>query len=377
MSSEEALIPLFKANMSLQVSDKLSPILESGMVGEGPQVRMFTKALQSIFKHKNVIPLNSCTSALTLALRLANVDYGDRVLSSAFTMVATNCAIAASGADIVWAPCENTTLCMDLSKATEILEEQPDICAVVITLVGGVVPHNLDTFIQDCSRLGVIIIFDAAHALTTTYKGKHICHWADFTCFSFQSIKHLTTGDGGAIVVSETGAYMRAEKLKWFGMTREVPEGMSRLEHQMTYQMPEWGYKFHMNDIAACIGLTNLDVAAYAVEKSIDNANFYSDFMPNLRTLVPPNDCQPSWWVYPVWVNNPDKAVAQLGTQRIASSRMWPMNYIHKCFPDGEHPFADGMGSVNGGPIFIPNGFWVTEEDRERIAKAVCKVMND
>lgn len=377
-------IPMFKVNMAPGTADAVTKVLESGMIGEGPKVIEFTEALKDLFKHPHVVALNSCTSALTLALRLGNIGPNNTVLSSPFTMVATNCAIAASGADIRWCSVDKRTYCMDLARAANIIKHE-HISAVIITLVGGMVPHGLEEFIEVCSREGTYLIFDAAHALTTTYKGIHISHWADATCFSFQSIKHLTTGDGGAIAIKRLGDYMRAQKLKWFGLTREVPEGKTRLEHQMTYQMSEWGYKYHMNDISASIGLANWDVALRAIKKSQDNADFYNSFKSPLDGPEVPKGCNPSWWVYPVWSIDPGRLVEDLAKYNIVATQMWPMNNIHDCFPNDEenqvsitngenrifsiNPWGAG---IKGGPVFIPNGFWLTKEDRMHIAKSLC-----
>ena len=366
------MIPMFKVNMANKAQGVVSQVLESGMIGEGPKVAEFTEELKKLFQHSYVTALNSCTSALTLALRLVGCE-GRSVVSSPFTMVATNCAIKAAGATIVWGPLDKRTLCLDLVKLQEKLVKDSgtdNVYAVVITLVGGMVPYNLEDFLSWTAAENIAVIFDAAHALTTKYKGKHISHWADYTCFSFQSIKHLTTGDGGALVCNNWSQHRRAEKLKWFGMSRELPPGKTRLEHQMTTKMAEWGYKYHMNDIAASIGLANLQLAKKSVAQSIANAEYYNSFIPDISGPQPPKDCSPSYWVYPIWVKDSIKVMEALAVQNIASTPMWPMNYIHDCFPDSLYGWDDP-----GGPLFIPNGFWVGKKEREHIAKSVINVV--
>ncbi len=240
------MIPLFKVAMSHTSKESVAKVLASGMIGEGPVTQQFQRSLAELFHHEHVIPLSSCTAALSLALRLAGVGPGDEVITSPFTMVATSAAIKQAGATIRWCDVDRETLCADLDDIKEVFE--PGLTrAILITCVGGLVPRGL----EELAGLEIPVILDCAHALTTTYRDKHISHWGDYCCFSFQSIKPLTTGDGGALTVRDSGSADRAEKLKWFGISRNALPGVSRLRHQMTADIEEWGYKYHMNDIAA------------------------------------------------------------------------------------------------------------------------------
>lgn len=363
------MIPLFQVNMSAEAKCLVSEVLDSGICGEGPKVEKFENELRKLWEQPYVVALNSCTSALTLALRLANVKPDSIVLSTPFTMVATNCAIKASGAKICFIDICEHDLCMDLEKAEEVLKNK-SVAAVVITLVAGLIPYRFEEFMEICARKHVPIILDCAHAFLTTYKGLHISHWADFCCFSFQSIKHLTTGDGGALTTTNRYHYQRAEKLKWFGMSRDVPVGKTRLEHQMTAPIPEWGYKFHMNDIAAAIGLANLELSVKSVQACRDNATAYREILTDKLIEVHTNT-SPSWWTYPVLYSANNKAadlVNQFANHGIVVSPMWPFNSNYSCFDQISCKIPDVL------PIFIPNGPWVQEEECQIICNALKEI---
>tara|TARA_Y100000310_G_scaffold241139_1_gene245049 strand:- start:5541 stop:6599 length:1059 start_codon:yes stop_codon:yes gene_type:complete len=345
------MVPLFKVNMSPDAGPAVQKVLESGMIGEGPAVKKFTGQLRTLWDNQNVICTNSCTSALVMALRLAGVGPGDNVITSPFTFPATNCAVKQVGADIVWGSIDNT-FCLSLRGL-------PRAKAIIITLVAGNIPEGLEEFLEQAAAAHCAVIFDAAHAFLTEYKGKHISHWADYTCFSFQSIKHLTTGDGGALACRNEWDHARARKMKWFGMSRDVPEGWSRTRHQMEYSIREWGYKAHMNDISATIGLANINLAIDAVNKSRENTHALAAFY-HLPTV--PDGCIPSWWVLPVRnLFFPKKIFENAGIQ---VSKLWKLNDDHDAFPNRK------LDRGSWTPYIIPNGSWVTSDDIETMLKA-------
>lgn len=359
-------IPMFKVRMSKEAAGMVAEVLDSGMVGEGPRVEEFKRRLEERFGHGQLLLLNSCTSALTLALRLAGVDSDSEVISTPFTMIAANAAIASLGAKIVWADInwENVNIAVeDIARKVT-----PKTRAIVVTHVGGV-PCEMEKL----RGLGVPIISDCAHAIGTYYEGKHISHWADYSCFSFQAIKQLTTGDGGALVVKDPGKYGLGEKLKWFGMARKVPAGMTRLEHQMTADVGEWGYKFHMNDIAASIGLANLEVLDDVLKRQQGNATYYFDLLrgtPRVRLPSIPVGSIPSWWVFYLFTDYRDDFIARLKARGIATTPMWRRNDRYTTF-EAKKIHLPNMTALQDRIVFIPVGWWLTPGDREHIVASI------
>lgn len=356
------MIPMFKVRMSDKVPEMVTKTLQSGMVGEGERVVEFKEALEKRFNCTNLIPLNSGTSALTLALRLIGIE-GKEVITTPFTMIATNVAIKAAGGIPVFADIEENSVSISPKSIKEKITENTK--AIVVTHVGGV-PCDM----QEIMRFGIPVVSDAAHAIDARFKGEHISAWADYTMFSFQAIKQLNTGDGGALVVRDDEQYKRGEKLKWFGMTRIVPEGMTRLQHQMTADVPEWGYKFHMNDISASIGLANLELLDDTTQKQKENADYYMSQLEGLPII--PADSSPSWWGFYLFVNDRDDFIFKMGKAGIETTPMWRRNDEYSCFKKADLP---NMKALQNKIVFIPVGWWLTVEEREYIVKTIKEIL--
>lgn len=353
------MIQMFKVRMSTKIRGAVGKTLQSGMIGEGPKVVEFTKKLQRRFECVNLICLNSGTSALTLALRLAGVEGGE-VITTPFTMIATNVAILAERAKVVFADIEKDSVSISAESIKSKIT--PNTKAIVVTCVGGVTPD-----LRLICSFGIPVIIDAAHAVDTYYCGEHISKWGDYVCFSFQSIKQLTTGDGGAIVIRDDEQFERAEKLKWFGMTRKVPEGKTRLEHQMTADVPEWGYKFHMNDISATIGLQNLELLEDTTIKQQDNAEYYLTHLEGCLPSVNSDDT-PSWWAFYIFVDNRKEFMKKMAEKGIETTPMWRRNDEYSCFEKAD---LSNMTKLQDKIVFIPVGWWLTKKQKEYIVESV------
>ena len=364
---ETQAIPMFNAKISRKVSSALAELMAGGFIGEGKKVVEFTEKLQNYFGIENLLLLNSCTSALTLAGRLLNLKPGDEIISSPFTMIATNVAFMPFGVKIVWADINADDVNISVASIKKSITHKTK--AIVVTHVGG-----LPCDMASIKELGIPIISDCAHAIDTYYNGEHISKWADFSCFSFQAIKQLNSGDGGAIVIKDKAQYDRAEKLKWFGMSRKVPEGMTRLQHQMTADVPEWGYKFHMNDITATIGLANFECLDDVTSDQVDNAEFYLKELKDLPGITLPvfeKNSFPSWWAFYILAENRDELAKYLEDKGIVTTQMWRRNDQYSCFKDNGSKFLPNMTELSDKVLFIPVGWWLTKRQREFIVKSI------
>jgi dTDP-4-amino-4,6-dideoxygalactose transaminase len=265
-------IPLFKVFMSQDVIKPLNETIMSGFITQGEKVEQFERELSSFFGNHRLLTLNSATSGLTLALRLLqNPDpetgwpgfntETDYVLSPALTCFATNAAILANNCKIKWVDTDNTTTNVCISDIRRKLTANTKVLYVVHW---GGYPVYLDALckLQDehLEKYGYkfAIIEDCAHAFGAEYKGQVLGNHGNICVFSFQAIKHLTTGDGGLIVLPTQSLYERAKLIRWFGIDRDK-RNYNRKDFRMENDISEWGYKFHMNDINATIGLCNLE----------------------------------------------------------------------------------------------------------------------
>jgi len=370
MDERRTTIPLFKVGMSPAVDKPLLETLHSGYVGQGPRAEEFEHAIEAIVGNP-VIALNSGTAALTLAFRLAGVRPGLEVVSTPMTCTATNMAILAAGGEIIWTDIDPLTGEIDPSD----VEEAISIYTKAICCVDwGGAPCDLYALKTVAKGYGVKLVEDAACSFGASYEGKPIGSIADFTCFSFQAIKHITTVDGGALAVLDRGALERGRLMRWFGIDRNCPGRDIRCEGDIH----EWGYKFHMNDVNATIGLAQL--AARVNEKSIaasrSNAAWYDMAfawreIKSVRPVPHPPGRDSTFWLYTILCDQRDELVKHLQSWNIQASQVHRRNDLMRCF----RPYLDrrlpGVDEFSRRQCSIPAGWWVSEADREHIMKAI------
>lgn len=353
------MIPLFKVRMSKTVDKALCEVLHSGYIGEGKKVKQFELELVP-FLGTYLLALNCCTSALKLALKLLDVGPGDEVISSPMTCTATNMPIVHTGAKLVWADvCADGNISV-LDVMTKITDKTK---VIVVTHWGGNV-CDLEAF----KSLDIPIIQDAAHAFGARYKGMPISFWSRFTCFSFQAIKHLTSGDGGILACQNYEDVTRGRLLRWYGIDRETERTDARCEDIIK----ECGYKIHMNDINATIGLANYNDEMFErdMNKWVDNANYYRSRLGSL--CAPKNeDCFFYPWLMSLLVPDSKKFIAFMRENKIECSKVHVRNDLHTAFESCLNGHLPGVEFFSEHQVSIPVGWWVTEKEREYIADKV------
>src|SRR5574343_363186 len=199
--STAQLIPLFSVNIPKEIDQPLLEVLHSGYIGQGPKVEEFEGLLAKYFGNKNVLSLNNGTAALHLAIRLAGVTDGAEVITTPMTCTATNEPILANGGKIVWADVDpNTGLIDPLDVERKITPKTK----LIIGVDWGGTPCDWDRLNAIGKKYGVKVLEDAAHAIGATYKGRKVGTLADYTIFSLQAIKHITTIDGGLLLCRDS-----------------------------------------------------------------------------------------------------------------------------------------------------------------------------
>lgn len=373
--------PLFKVHVDTPRALRLlEGVLNSGYINEGTQVTQLTEALQGRWGTENLSLTNSCTSALVLALRLAGVGPGDEVITTPMTCVATSAAISALGAVPLWADVDPESGMISARDVVGLMGTHHVKAVVAVAWAGT--PPDLDG-LDFVRRTGTKLVLDAAHAFDALYRHVPVHEWADYTCYSFQAIKHFTCGDGGALVCADRDDHLRAKALKWFGIDRDKAKdaaGDWRCR-QWDVDIPEIGYKSNMNNVAAAIGLSQLPHIDRIVLAHRRNAALYDTHLNGCEWLRPaarPNDGVSSSWVYTVRLDpsrcpvSRDEAIACLNAQGIMAGVVHVPNDTYSCYRTPWVPRAlPGLKAFSENQLSLPCGWWLDAADIKHISRAV------
>lgn len=374
-------IPLFKVHMAEKAAVEAAKVLNSGYIGQGAKVEDFENTLKRFFNHDYCLTLNSGTSGLHLALHLlksspfnsySDLQPGDEVLTSPLTCTATNFAILANGFRLKWVDVDPHTLNMDLDDLERKIT--PKTKAIMLIHWGGY-PHDLTRVraIQQKTKelfgFEPVVIEDCAHSFGASYQKKLIGTHGNLCVFSFQAIKHLTCVDGGLLVVPHQELYKRGKLLRWYGIDRES----NRKDFRCEADIPEWGYKFHMNDVAAAIGLENFKTITPILQRHHSNATFYRERLQSKVSLLQSaTDRQSADWLFTIKVENRDGFVRRMAEHGIITSRVHERNDKHTCVKEFASHLPN-LDQVVKEMVCLPVGWWVSDEDREYIVDCIAK----
>ncbi len=311
------MINLFHTYISSSALQSIEEVIQSNLLSEGEVVKKFELELDKALGLKNSCAVNSGTSALHLALDLAGVGEGDEVILPAQTFVSSGLVVLQRNAKPVFAdinPLDGTILLESIRKNISSKTK------AILPVHWGGYPCDMNE-INALAKHNIKVIEDAAHALGATYHSIPIGAISDYTCFSFQSIKHLTTGDGGAICCKDNLKHIEANTKRWFGINREQSQ-LSELGER-SYNISELGYKYHMNNFAASLGLANLEGYKSRLEQRKKLAEFYTTSLRNtngVQLFDYKPDRQSAFWLYGIHVENRLEFIRALKTEGIASS---------------------------------------------------------
>ncbi|MFQ5651708.1 MAG: DegT/DnrJ/EryC1/StrS family aminotransferase [bacterium] len=366
------MIPMHKVFMPENIDEVMVPlreVLKGGWIGEGPRVREFEHRIAQFLGTEKVTALNSCTSALQLALRLCEVGIGDEVITTPMTCMATNEPIVLSGATPVWADVQPDTGNIDPDSIRSKITLRTKV--IMIVHWGGY-PCDIAEIQAIAQEHGLKVVEDCAHAWGAVYRDTLVGNHSDFACFSLQAIKHFTTGDGGILVCKHEQDHMRARSLKWFGIDRE-----QRRENELgvaEWDIGEAGYKFQMNDIAATIGLAQLPYLSDLLARRRENAAYYQKHLEDLEhaeLLQEKDDRQSAYWLFTIKVDERERFIKHMKQAGVATSIVHMRNDLHSLFANHNRAGLTGLDEFAARMVCIPVGPWVGPAERDKIVTVI------
>ena len=352
------MIPLFKVYNDLELAAKnIASVLESGYVGQGGWCEQFESRLEEVLGHHRVLYVNSGTSALQLAYKLAGVGPGSEVISTPVTCIATNSSIVALGGKIVWADVNPETGNIRVDDVVKKIT--PRTRAIVGVDWAG---RRCDFEGLRSRTRGITLIEDAAHRMScsTGFGGDFICH-------SFQAIKFLNTADGGAIICPSAATHERAKLLRWFGLDR------SRSDAMRCYQpIDETGWKFQGNDVLASIGCANVEGAvANAASHQLNARHLFDELagLPNI--VVPPFDPGCHYWLFTVLVSSPALFEEFMRQKGVMVSQVHARNDLYGCFKESIGGPLPGVDYFATHQVSVPVGWWLGPGEIGQVVQSV------
>lgn len=319
--------------MSNEEVKAVEQVLKSGWIGLGPKTKEFEDQFAQYVGAEYAIGTNSCTAALHLALQVMGVEGGE-VITTPMTFISTNHAILYTYATPVFADIEEDTLNIRVDEIEKLVTSRTK--AIVVVHYGG---HScdMDKVIAIARDKGLKVIEDAAHACGAEYKGRRIGSISDATCFSFHAVKNLATGDGGMITVHDERSAERLRKLCWLGISRGTWDRARGTAYKWEYNVEEVGFKCHMNDIAASLGIVQLAKLEKANARRREIVSRYNEAFADvdwIETLVEKKYAKSSHHNYVIKVLNGkrDELITYLANNGVSASVHYIPNHLYRLY---------------------------------------------
>ncbi len=277
--------------------------LRSGWVTTGPKARRFEDDFTAFLGDPSLhsLAVNSATAGLHLALEACGIGPGDEVITTTHTFTATAEVVRYLGADVKLVDIDPATLCIDPAAVERAIG--PKTKALMPVHYGGLAA-DMPALLDIARRHGLRVIEDAAHALPATSGGRLIgTLGSDATVFSFYANKTITTGEGGMVVTRDAGMAARMRTMRLHGMSRDAFDRFTAKVPSWYYEIVAPGFKYNLTDIAAAIGIHQLNRADALQCQRQAIARHYDAALAGLPLLLPPKPQAGethSWHLYPV-----------------------------------------------------------------------------
>jgi len=255
-------------------------VLKSDFITQGSKIHQFEEKLASYCGAKYAVVFNSGTSALHGAYFALGLSKNDEFITTPITFVATANAGLFIGAKPVFTDVEKDTGNINTDKIEEKITEKTKLISVV-HYAGH--PVDMERVYEIAKNYNLKILEDACHALEARYKGEKIgsCKYSDATVFSFHPVKHITTGEGGAVLTNNKEIYEKLLMFRNHGITKDKEKFLNESDGNWYYEMQFLGFNYRMTDIQASLGISQLKKLDDFIKKRRKIANIYNESFKN------------------------------------------------------------------------------------------------
>lgn len=257
--------------------------MTTGWLGTGPKAARFEREFAAYVGAPHAVALNSCTAALHLSLLAAGIGPGDEVITTALTFCATVNAVLHAGATPVLADVDPTTMNLDPAEVARKVTARTR-ALVPVHFAGRAC--DMDALTAIAARHRLALVEDCAHAIETTWRGRHAGTFGAFGCFSFYATKNVATGEGGLVTARDEQDAARVKRLALHGMSQDAWRRFSD-DGYKHYRVVEAGFKYNMMDLQAAIGIHQLARVESAWNRRREIWERYDDALSGLPLATP------------------------------------------------------------------------------------------
>jgi len=364
-------IPVSRPSIGEEELDAVKSVFESGWLGLGSVVYDFENALKEYLGAKNVIAVNTGTSALHIALDGAGIGKGDEVIVPSLTFAATIQAIIAVGAVPVFCDIEANTLNIDTAEVKRRITSKTKVI-MPVHYCGN--PCDMESLTAIAQEHNLTIIEDAAHGFGSTYKGAKIGSVGDITCFSFDPIKTITCGEGGAVVLNNNEIAEEIRRKRILGIDKDSWYRYKN-EKLWFYEVTTRGYRYHMSNISAAIGLVQLKKVDTFIEKKRAISRRYDEAfakMGGIKTLdIDYRDTAPFTYIVRAGERR-DELMEYMAAKGIDTGVHYIPNHIHPLFKE----YASSLPvteKVWREIITLPLYYDMSEKDIDKVIEGIAQ----
>lgn len=325
------MIPVYKPYHDDKEIKYLKEVIDSGWWGMGPKTAEFEKKFADYIGSKHALGLNSATAALHLALMCVGVKDAE-VITPSMTFVSTNHAILYNGGIPVFCDVEPENLNVTADIIKELIS--PKTKAIIVVHYGGYA-CDMDPIMELAAEHKIAVIEDCAHACGGKYKDKMLGSIGDFGSFSFQAVKNLATGDGGMLTTNNDEWAARIKKLRWVGISKDTFDRGAGNSYDWFYDVTELGYKYHMNDIIAALGLAQFEKLEWMNDKRRYWSDRYREVFADIDEIKTPpvkDYMLPASHNFVVKVENRDAVRSKLMENGISSGVHYYPNHLFEMY---------------------------------------------
>jgi len=359
------MISISKPLIGKEEKEAVLKVLDSGMLAQGPRVKEFEEKFAEFCKTKYAIAMNSGTAALHTALYSMGIKSGDEVITVPFTFVATANCIIMQGAKPVFVDVKEDTFNIDIKEIEKKITKKTK-AILPVDLYGQI--YDYDNLKKIAEKYNLVILEDACQAVGAELDGKKAGNFGDTAAFSFYATKNMITGEGGMITTNNEKFAEMAKRFRHHGQSE-----------QTKYEYHDLGYNYRMMDIQAAIGLEQLKKINNLTEKRIQNAEYLSKNLKNVKGITVPfvnKNAKHVFHQYTIKVNPAirDKLIGSLKEKEIGTGIYYPKPlHLHPFFTklgykQGDFPVAEKLSKQ---VISLPVHPALTKEELDKIIRAI------